>query len=223
MTLAKRPTQLFGNIGDLQNTCAAGVVNIVIDIGNAVGKLNQKSLKRCGAAITRVGNDTVAHLPGQIQTLSALFQMIDHANALHIMSKLGVEALSHGLLACMSEGRMPQIVTKRDGLGQILVKAQGTRQRACDLRDLQRMRQSRAVVIAHRGEEHLRFVHQAAERLAVRDAVAVTLIFGSVLARLARIPTSACISGQCRVRGQPRFFPLHIKFCHVRHAPSSFV
>ena len=47
--------------------------------------------------------------------------------------------------------------------------------RARDLRHLERVREARPVVIAGRREEDLRLVLQAAERLAVDDAVAVAL------------------------------------------------
>ena len=46
---------------------------------------------------------------------------------------------------------------------------------AADLRDLQRVRQPRPIVIAGRGEEHLRLVLQTPERLAVNHTVAVVL------------------------------------------------
>ena len=69
----------------------------------------------------------------------------------------------------------PEIVAERDRLGQLLVQAQHLGDRARDLRDLERVRQPRAVVIAGRREEHLRLVLQPAERLAVDDAIAIAL------------------------------------------------
>ena len=75
----------------------------------------------------------------------------------------------------MAERRVPEVVAERDRLGQLLVQPQHLRDRARDLRDLERVRQARAVVIAGRREEHLRLVLQPAERLAVDDAIAIAL------------------------------------------------
>ena len=76
-------------------------------------------------------------------------------------------------LACVAERRMPKIMPQCDGLHQIFVQAQGPRDGPRDLRNLQRMGQPRAVVVALRGDEDLCLVGQAAECLGVDDAVAV--------------------------------------------------
>ena len=72
-------------------------------------------------------------------------------------------------------GVWPEVVPERDRLGQLLVQPQHLGDAARDLRDLERVRQARAVVIAGRREEHLRLVLQTAERLAVDDAIAIAL------------------------------------------------
>ena len=59
--------------------------------------------------------------------------------------------------------------------GQLLVQTQHLGDRPPDLRDLERVREARAVVIAGRGEEHLRLVLEASEGLAVDDAVPIAL------------------------------------------------
>ena len=58
----------------------------------------------------------------------------------------------------VAERRMAQIVAERDGLGQVLIQAQCAGNCACDLRDLQRMGQAGAVVVALRGQKDLRFL-----------------------------------------------------------------
>jgi hypothetical protein len=58
------------------------------------------------------------------------------------------------------------------------------RDRARDLRDLERVRHARAVVVALGGDEHLRLVLQAPEGLGVDDAVAVALECGAIGIRL---------------------------------------
>ena len=64
---------------------------------------------------------------------------------------------------------------QRHRLGQILVAAQRPRQRAGDLRHLDRMGQPGAVVVALVGDEDLRLVLQPAEGGRMDDAVAVAL------------------------------------------------
>ena len=70
---------------------------------------------------------------------------------------------------------MAEVVTEADRLDEILVEAQRPRHRARDLRDLERVRHPRAVVVALGRDEDLRLVLQAAKGLAVHDAVAVAL------------------------------------------------
>ena len=78
-------------------------------------------------------------------------------------------------LAGVSERRVPEVVSERDRFGQLFVEPQHLGDAARDLRDLQRVGQPRAVVIAGRREEHLGLVLEPAERLAVNDAIAVAL------------------------------------------------
>ena len=58
----------------------------------------------------------------------------------------------------MAEGRVAQIMPQRRRLREIFVKPQPPRDRAGDLGDLQRVGQTRAVMVPFRGEEYLRFV-----------------------------------------------------------------
>ena len=103
-------------------------------------------------------------------------------------------------LSCMAEGRMAEIVAERDRLGQILVQAERPCDRPRDLRHLERVRQAGAVVVALGRNENLRFVGQAAERLAVQDAVAVALKAGPVRAGLHFLLASRAFVGKRRPR-----------------------
>ena len=86
--LTKALTQMRGNIVNGKYTCAAGVIDIVIDIGDLIGIFDQHALKGTRTAVVDragvVGN-TVSDLPRQIQTKSAIFQLFHHAHALHIV------------------------------------------------------------------------------------------------------------------------------------------
>ena len=70
---------------------------------------------------------------------------------------------------------MAEIVRQRQRLGEILVAAQRARQRAGDLRHLDRVGQPGAVMIALMRDEHLGLVLQPAEGGRMDDAVAVAL------------------------------------------------
>ena len=123
----------------------------------------------------RVLGDAVAHFPGEVQAAAVVLEHVDDAQALLVV----VEAAGHqrvdDALAGVAERRVAEIVAERDRFGELLVQAQDLRDRARDLRHLERVRQARAVVIAGRREEHLRLVLQPAERLAVDDAIAIAL------------------------------------------------
>ena len=76
-------------------------------------------------------------------------------------------------LAGMAERRVAEIVRQRQRLGEILVEAERAGERAGDLRDLERMGQPRAVMIALVIDEDLRLVRQPAESGGMDDSVAV--------------------------------------------------
>ena len=127
----------------------------------------------------RVLGDAVAHFPRQVQAAPVVFEDVDDAQALEVvLEAAGHERVQHAL-AGVAERRVSEIVAERDRFGQLLVQAQHFRDGARDLRDLERVRQARPVVIAGRREEHLRLVLQPAEGLAVDDAVAVALKRGT--------------------------------------------
>ena len=87
---------------------------------------------------------------------------------------LAQAAIEH-LLARVSERRVAEVVAEPDRLDQVLVEPQRPGDRPGDLRDLDRVGQTRPVVVPLRGDEDLRLVLEAAERLAVDDPVAVAL------------------------------------------------
>ena len=83
----------------------------------------------------------------------------------------------------MPERGVSQIVAKRDRLGEVLIEAQGLSDRTCYLSDLERVCETRAVVIALRGKKDLRLVGEATKRLAVDDPVAIALVIGAIRVR----------------------------------------
>src|SRR5262245_66146942 len=90
----------------------------------------------------------------------------------------------------------------RDRLGQRLLQPQDLRDRARDLRDLERVGQPRPVVIAGRREEDLRLVLETAERFAVNDAIAVALERGPDIVFALGPEPAARRGAVCRLRRQ---------------------
>ena len=162
------------------------IVDVVIHVGDDVGDARDLPLDRAGAMLgigadrhaalpLRVAGDAVADLPRQIQPRAVVLEDVDDAQALLVVVEAAGNELVDDALAGMTERRVAEIVAERDRLGQLLVEPQHLGDAARDLRDLERVRQPRAVVIAGRREEHLRLVLQPAERLAVDDAIAIAL------------------------------------------------
>ncbi len=170
----------------LQHARPHGIVDVVIDVGDQIGDAHDLPFERGGAlrridadrrAVLplRVTADAVAHLPRQVQAASVVLEHVHDAKALLVVAEAaGHERIEHAL-AGVAERRVPKVVAERDRFGQLLVQLQHLGDRARDLRHLERVRQTCPVVIAGRGEEHLRLVLQPPERLAVDDAIPIVL------------------------------------------------
>ena len=163
-----------------------GVIDVVIHVRREVGDPDNLSLERLralgrrhpdrrAALPLRVMRDAVAHLPGQVEARPIVLEHVDDPQALLVVVEAAGDQLVEHALARVPERRMAEIVAERDGFGQLFVELQDLGDGPRDLRDLERVRQPRAVVIAGRREEDLRLVLQPAERLRVNDAVAIAL------------------------------------------------
>ena len=146
-----------------------------------------------------VGDDAVAHLPGQVQALAVLFQILYHPQALAIMGKPAGAQPVEGPFPRMTKRRVAQIMAQGDGLGEVLIQAQGTGHGAGDLADFQGMGQPGAVVVPFRGKKHLGLLLQAPEGLAVQDTVPVPLVAGTQGVFFLRAGTSAGVFAQSRM------------------------
>ena len=133
----------------------------------------------------------------------AALQLGDDAQSLRVMVEPAV-ALHGGVehvLAGMAETGVAKIMRQRQRLGEIVVKAQRTRQGAGDLADFNRMRQAGAVMVALVGHEHLAFVGQPAKRGGMDDAIAVALKLAARRRNgLCKQPSPA-LSGVCGIWG----------------------
>ena len=137
--------------------------------------------------------NAVPHFPGEVQPLPIVLEHVDNAQALLVVVESARDQLVEHALAGVAERCVPQIMAKRDCLGQLLVKLQHLGNGPGNLRDLQRVRQPGAIVIPGWGEKHLSLVLQTPERLGVDDAIAVALkrrphvVFGLIAQAPARI------------------------------------
>ncbi len=107
----------------------------------------------------------------------AMFQLGDEAQSLGVVIKAALPGHDpmQGILASMTERRMSQIMGKSNGLGEIIIEFQAARQSPRDLRNFDRVGQSRAEVVALEGHEHLAFMRKAAKCRGMNDPVTIPL------------------------------------------------
>jgi hypothetical protein len=106
--------------------------------------------------------------PCQVQSVKtriAVFKFDKNAESLFIMAESAVRF--HGsrqpVFPRMAKTGMAEIMSQGDRFRQIFVKAQSAADRARNLRDFQRMRQARTVIIAFAFDKHLSLVAHFAE------------------------------------------------------------
>ena len=206
---AEHRVRRVGQVALGQDARAYGVVYVVVHVGDAVGRAHDAALERLGSQVAGVVEDAVAHLGREVEPLAAVLDALHHAQALLVMpverlglGRSGVDAPVAGdaarerLLAGVAERRVPQIVPERDGLGQVLVQPERPRDGARDLRHLERVGEPGAEVVALGGQEHLRLVRQASERLRVEDLVAVALVVVAQDVGLGRAGAALALVGE---------------------------
>ena len=93
MSITENIGQFFRQVVRTEYFCSYRIVYVVIDIGNSVRQLDDFTLKSGRGIVTRMVDYRVAHLKRQVQSLSALFELVNDAQALTVMSKSGVKAL----------------------------------------------------------------------------------------------------------------------------------
>ena len=204
VAVTKHLADRLRNVVQLEDARAAGVVNIMIYVSNAVGIFYDQSLQRGGLTASRVVDDSVAHLPGEVQPFAVSLQLFHHAKALLIMGEVRGIALLHSLLTRVTEGRVPEVMTQSNGLAKVLVEAKRAADDTRDLRHLKRVRQARAVMRIIGCKKDLRFSHETAEGFGMNDSVAVSLKFGAVVTWGVRIFASLRVFRQTGI-GRERF------------------
>ena len=193
------------------------VLDVVVDIGAAVGEFDDFALESAGGAVEFVVEDAVAHLVGEVEPFAVVFEQFDDAQALFVVAEAALDQSVEHALAGVPERGMPEIVTERDCLGEVLVEAERPCDRARDLRDFERMGEARAVVVALGGDKDLRLVFETAKRLGVDDAVAVADELGAHRARREGSDPAARILGLASVLAQKHLFAVKDRLFAIDH------
>ena len=182
-----RPTEQFDlavrKVGLGEDAVPDRVVDVVVDVRDAVDDANDLALQSLRLLRARVREDAVAHLMGEVEPPRDAQRLLVVAEA---PAERCIESVVERLLARVAERRVAGVVTKADRLDEILVEAQRPRNDARYGRRLERVRHPGAIVIAFRIDEDLRLPLQPAERLRVHEAVAVALKRGADGARFLR-------------------------------------
>ena len=95
------------------------------------------------------------------------------------MPEAAGENLVKLVFADVPEGCVSEVVAEGDGFGEVFVEVQGARDGAGNLADFEGVGQAGNIVVAEGRDEYLGLVLEAAECLAVEDAVAVALVLGA--------------------------------------------
>src|SRR5690349_5623500 len=82
--------------------------------------------------------------------------------------------------AGMPERRMPEVVRKRDGFGQVFIKAQGPRDSAANRRDFDGVGEARAQMIARAVEKNLGLVLETTKCARMNNPSPIALELGPI-------------------------------------------
>ena len=212
MRRAQNVRNLARNIAFRQNPRTNRIVDVVIDIRNAVGRAHDLPLERLGNSRSRVPEDRHAHLIGKVQPVAVAFEFIHHAKRLLVVVKRRSHHIRQRRLARVTKRRVPQIVPIGRGLGKIFIQPQRAADRPCDPANLERVGHARAVVVSLGREKDLRLVHEPPEGLAVDNPVRVPLVAGAHLVFLRRIEPALRLRRLLRVRRKEHVFLLFESF-----------
>ena len=109
--------------------------------------------------------DAVADFPGEVQTFAIFFEHFDDTHALFVVAETARQTCTQRVFAGVPERGMPEVMAERNGLRQVLVQVQASRDRPRHLHHLHGVCQARAVVIADRRNKDLCLMFQSSKRL----------------------------------------------------------
>ena len=197
-------TSARGSSSAVEHAGPERVVDVVVDVRNPVDDADDLPFERLRLGRPGVVEDPVAHLRGQVQPLSVLFEHVDDPEGVLVVAEPAPESLLElpveRRLACVPERRVTEIVAEPDRLDEIFVQAERAGDAPGDAGRLDRVRDPGAEVVAAGVDEDLRLVPEPAERLRVHDPVPVTLERRPQPARFLFAQPSACLVGAHRER-----------------------
>ena len=147
MRRAQNVRDIPRNIAFRQNPRTNRIVNVVVDVRNAVGRAHDLPLERLGDPRPCVSENRHAHLIGKVQPVAIALELIHHAKRLLIVVKRRSHHVRQRRLARVTKRRVPQIVPIGRGLGKIFIQPQRAADGSCNPADLQRVGHARAVVV----------------------------------------------------------------------------
>ena len=137
--MASRPSQrradVFRNVTLCQQPGADTIVDVVIHVGDDVRDADDVAFQGESARFWAfakqftflalgVLQDPVAHLDRQIEPAAVVLQDLHHAHRLPVVIEPAVHQLVERGFAGMAEGRVAQVMTEPDGLGENFVETE---------------------------------------------------------------------------------------------------
>ena len=117
--LAEGRHLVLWQIGRVEDAEAHGIVDVVIDVGDAIDDADDLALEAGRLGFTCMGEDAVAHLGRQVQRFRDLQRMLVVAKATaEVLLQRPVERV----LAGVPERRMTHVVAQPDRLDEVLVE-----------------------------------------------------------------------------------------------------
>ena len=115
MRITQHGYTAFRQILLMQHTCADGIVNVVVNVGDTVCNAYHGALQGAWRTAFLVVHNAVPHFIGEVQP-RAVFQFFHNAQTLYVVFKAaGHQAVQHAF-ACMAERCVTQIMSERDCL-----------------------------------------------------------------------------------------------------------
>ena len=163
-----------------------GVVVVFVWCQSELAMRRRRGERNRVLPIAPVLENAFAGLGGEIQTAKvgvANLQKVDDPQALAVVIEATVllEQEVEAALSSVAEGRMPEIMSEGDGLGELFVHPQRPGDGAGDLTGLECVGQPVSVVITLAVDEDLGLVFESAKGLGVDDSIAVPLEGRAVL------------------------------------------
>ena len=190
---------VVADVLDLEEAGLDSVVEVGGEVGDLVGEVDDLGLERgalaeevggefgvlVGAVVAGVLDDAFADAEGEVEAAVggvALLEVLDDAEGVEVVveaAAVALEALVEGAFAGVAEGRVADVVDQGEGLGEVLVEAEGGGGGTGYLGDLHGVGEAAAEVVGGAAGEDLGLAGEAAKGPGLDDALAVALEGGS--------------------------------------------